>query len=519
MPTPESMVEVCDVVTINAPLHPETEDMFDDEMLGKMKRGAYLINTARGKICDRDAIVRALKRAARGLRGRRLVPAAAAERSSVADDATPRHDAAHLRHDALGAGPLRGRHARDPRVLVRRAADPRRIPDRRRRQARRHRRALLQRGGTAPVDQSRQRDPEPEIGRAEESSGMTIARMDHVGIVVDDLVAATAFFVELGLEIQGEASVEGGWVDRVVGLEGVQADIVMLETQDSHGRVELAKFHAPSSRGGDRHAPANTRVSVMSHSRSTTSMLSSPLARARRGAGWRGGALRRQLSALLRPRPRGDHRRAGGADRLSALAAGCDLGREKVRLRQLSRTMAAQVWLPACRSSAHHGRRSSTAGSLISAIGAALLAVSVFLPWYGVSLTAGGVASARQTLDNVAQQYGNAAFQNQAKAIGLGFSAIAGHQLTTLSAHQALKDLNVILLILAAVAFVVALLRLAGASQSSQTSGGQVALIGLVATACVLFRIVEPVRLPRSRSSRCRSAGASGFRSQALWRS
>jgi hypothetical protein len=130
-------------------------------------------------------------------------------------------------------------------------------------------------------------------------------------------------------------------------------------------------------------------------------------------------------------------------------------------------------------------------GSLISAVGAALLAVSVFLPWYGVSLTAGGAASAQQTLNNVAQQYGNATFQNQAKAVGLGFSAFAGHQLTTLSAHQALKYLNVILLILAAIAFVVALLRLAGASQSSQTSGGEVALIGLVAAACVLFRMVD----------------------------
>ena len=59
--TPEEMVAVCDVVTINAPLHPETENLFDDEMLGKMKRGAYLVNTARGKICDRDAIVRALE--------------------------------------------------------------------------------------------------------------------------------------------------------------------------------------------------------------------------------------------------------------------------------------------------------------------------------------------------------------------------------------------------------------------------------------------------------------------------
>jgi catechol 2,3-dioxygenase-like lactoylglutathione lyase family enzyme len=90
---------------------------------------------------------------------------------------------------------------------------------------------------------------------------MTVQRMDHVGIVVDDMAAATAFFVELGLELQGEGPVEGGWVDRVVGLEGVRAEIAMMETPDGHGRVELAKFHAPSGGGGDRgdrHAPANT---------------------------------------------------------------------------------------------------------------------------------------------------------------------------------------------------------------------------------------------------------------------
>ena len=60
-PNAESMVRICDVVTINAPLHPETEHMFDDKLIGKMKHGAYLINTARGKICDRDAVVRALE--------------------------------------------------------------------------------------------------------------------------------------------------------------------------------------------------------------------------------------------------------------------------------------------------------------------------------------------------------------------------------------------------------------------------------------------------------------------------
>jgi catechol 2,3-dioxygenase-like lactoylglutathione lyase family enzyme len=86
---------------------------------------------------------------------------------------------------------------------------------------------------------------------------MTIQRMDHVGIVVDDLAAATAFFVELGLELQGEAPVEGDWVDRVVGLEGVRAEIAMMQTPDGHDRIELTKFHAPLGPGGDRYEPAN----------------------------------------------------------------------------------------------------------------------------------------------------------------------------------------------------------------------------------------------------------------------
>jgi catechol 2,3-dioxygenase-like lactoylglutathione lyase family enzyme len=75
--------------------------------------------------------------------------------------------------------------------------------------------------------------------------------MDHVGIVVDDLASAKAFFVELGLKLQGEGTVEGGWVDRVVGLEGVRAELAMMETPDGHGRLELVKFHAPSGAGGE----------------------------------------------------------------------------------------------------------------------------------------------------------------------------------------------------------------------------------------------------------------------------
>jgi len=81
--------------------------------------------------------------------------------------------------------------------------------------------------------------------------------MEHVGIVVDDLEAATAFFVELGLELQGKGEVEGAWVDRVVGLEGVRVEYAMVETADGHGRLELVRFHSPPARGGDGHAPAN----------------------------------------------------------------------------------------------------------------------------------------------------------------------------------------------------------------------------------------------------------------------
>jgi catechol 2,3-dioxygenase-like lactoylglutathione lyase family enzyme len=84
--------------------------------------------------------------------------------------------------------------------------------------------------------------------------------MEHVGIVVDDLAAATEFFVELGLVLQGEGTVEGRWVDRVVGLEGVRADIAMMQTPDGNGRLELTKFHSPSipsTQGDNRNAPAN----------------------------------------------------------------------------------------------------------------------------------------------------------------------------------------------------------------------------------------------------------------------
>jgi catechol 2,3-dioxygenase-like lactoylglutathione lyase family enzyme len=87
---------------------------------------------------------------------------------------------------------------------------------------------------------------------------MTIQRMEHVGIVVDDLAAAIEFFVELGLELRGEGPVEGRWVDRVIGLEGVRVEIAMLRTPDGKGGIELAKFHTPPAQAGDPNAPANT---------------------------------------------------------------------------------------------------------------------------------------------------------------------------------------------------------------------------------------------------------------------
>jgi catechol 2,3-dioxygenase-like lactoylglutathione lyase family enzyme len=91
------------------------------------------------------------------------------------------------------------------------------------------------------------------------SRGMTLQRMDNVLIVVEDLEAAKAFFAELGMELEGEATNEGPWVDSTVGLNDVRADIAMMRTPDGHGRVELAKFHTPPAvRAEPENAPANT---------------------------------------------------------------------------------------------------------------------------------------------------------------------------------------------------------------------------------------------------------------------
>ena len=74
---------------------------------------------------------------------------------------------------------------------------------------------------------------------------MTIQRLDHVSVVVDDLAAATAFFIALGMTVDGQMPVEGPWVDRVNGIDDVRVDIVMMRTPDGHGRLELTKFRNP----------------------------------------------------------------------------------------------------------------------------------------------------------------------------------------------------------------------------------------------------------------------------------
>jgi catechol 2,3-dioxygenase-like lactoylglutathione lyase family enzyme len=87
---------------------------------------------------------------------------------------------------------------------------------------------------------------------------MALRRMDNVLIVVEDLEAAKAFFAELGMELEGETTVEGPWAGKVVGLDDVRADIAMMRTPDGHGRVELSRFHTPPAvRAEAENAPAN----------------------------------------------------------------------------------------------------------------------------------------------------------------------------------------------------------------------------------------------------------------------
>jgi catechol 2,3-dioxygenase-like lactoylglutathione lyase family enzyme len=88
---------------------------------------------------------------------------------------------------------------------------------------------------------------------------MTIRRMDNVGIVVDDLDAAVAFFTELGMELEGRTPIEGSWAGNVVGLHDMRSEIAMMRIPNAPGRLELAKYHNPKAITPDPAiAPANT---------------------------------------------------------------------------------------------------------------------------------------------------------------------------------------------------------------------------------------------------------------------
>ena len=89
---------------------------------------------------------------------------------------------------------------------------------------------------------------------------MTLKRMDNVLIVVEDLEAAKAFFVELGMELEGETSVEGPSVDSLIGLKDVRATLALMRTPDGHGRIELDKFHSPAAVKAE---PKNTPVNML----------------------------------------------------------------------------------------------------------------------------------------------------------------------------------------------------------------------------------------------------------------
>jgi uncharacterized membrane protein (Fun14 family) len=113
----------------------------------------------------------------------------------------------------------------------------------------------------------------------------------------------------------------------------------------------------------------------------------------------------------------------------------------------------------------------------------------MFLPWYSVSITPAGAAAAQQQFSTVAQQYGNANLQTMADQIGAQFSSVAGRPLATVTAHQALKDVSKIVLLLAGIALLASLLQLAGVVE---VGGGQIALVGIAAALCVLFRMLSP---------------------------
>jgi hypothetical protein len=132
-------------------------------------------------------------------------------------------------------------------------------------------------------------------------------------------------------------------------------------------------------------------------------------------------------------------------------------------------------------------------GLLVSALGATILVVSVFLPWYGVSLTASGAALASSFGEQFAAHFGNAALQPYVSQLHGTLAGLAGQQIGTLSAHQALSEVNVILIGLGALALLDALLPLARSGASVPEGAGRAVVpLGMLAGALIVYRMVSP---------------------------
>jgi hypothetical protein len=132
-------------------------------------------------------------------------------------------------------------------------------------------------------------------------------------------------------------------------------------------------------------------------------------------------------------------------------------------------------------------------GLLLSTLGAVVLAISVFLPWYGLSFTTAGIAFAQQLGNQVASQYGNAALQGYMSSLHADLGALAGHQFVAVSAHQVLKRLNVVLLVVAGLGILLSLVPLARPEPLRAAGDGPaIALLGALACVCVIYRMVAP---------------------------
>ena len=135
-------------------------------------------------------------------------------------------------------------------------------------------------------------------------------------------------------------------------------------------------------------------------------------------------------------------------------------------------------------------------GLLVAALGSIVLAVAVFLPWYGVSLTPNGAAVAQQISSQVASEFGSPALQARMSGLHAEIGALQGHQLAAVSAHQMLKHVSVVLLALAALGILLALIPLAAARPPEGGSGGTwIGLFGALAAVFIVFRMVDPPKV------------------------